>query len=179
MSLPYVILGLLSQGPASGYQLKKTIADSPFLPWSGNNNQIYRTLIDLEARAQVISEVQHQADGPTKKVYHLTDAGRISLREWQLREPEAPVHTSDFLLRLLAWTDLGGTELASLVTRYEERLHDEGLLLDRPVSTQAIPGPSSAMADLVRELLVDLVHVEAAWCRKARTTLATMKGGTP
>ena len=44
MTLEYAILGLLSWKPFSGYDLKKIFSDSPIYYWSGNNNQIYRTL---------------------------------------------------------------------------------------------------------------------------------------
>ena len=45
MSIEYAILGLLSWKPFSGYDLKKIIAESEVYYWSGNNNQIYNSLV--------------------------------------------------------------------------------------------------------------------------------------
>ena len=41
--------------------------------WSGNNNQIYKTLVQLHADGLVESEVQQQENYPTRKEYRLTD----------------------------------------------------------------------------------------------------------
>ncbi|MCB0015089.1 MAG: PadR family transcriptional regulator, partial [Anaerolineales bacterium] len=47
MSIKYVILGYLGWQPMTGYDVKKLIADAETLPWTANNNQIYRALVDL------------------------------------------------------------------------------------------------------------------------------------
>ena len=44
MIIDYAILGLLSWKPLTGYDVKRVMQDSPFLYWSGNNNQIYKAL---------------------------------------------------------------------------------------------------------------------------------------
>lgn len=67
MSIQYAILGLLSWKPASGYELKKVIEQSPTMHWSGNNNQIYRSLVQLLDKGYVTNEVQHQESSPSKK----------------------------------------------------------------------------------------------------------------
>ncbi len=47
MTINYTILGLLESGDRSGYDLKKVMQELDFLPWSGNNNQIYKALVFL------------------------------------------------------------------------------------------------------------------------------------
>ena len=49
MSIEHAILGLLSWRPMSGYDLKKIFEEASILYWSGNNNEIYRTLVKLHA----------------------------------------------------------------------------------------------------------------------------------
>jgi len=46
MTIQFAVLGLLSGKPSSGYELKKVFEDSPYLYWSGNNNKIYKSLLD-------------------------------------------------------------------------------------------------------------------------------------
>ena len=45
MAIEYAILGLLSWRPFSGYELRKFFSESVALYWSGNNNQVYPTLV--------------------------------------------------------------------------------------------------------------------------------------
>jgi PadR family transcriptional regulator AphA len=59
MSIKLAILGILSWETSTGYDLKKIIEDSSAMYWSGNNNQIYKTLVQLLGEELVTNEVQH------------------------------------------------------------------------------------------------------------------------
>ena len=58
--------------------------------WSDNNNQIYKSLVQLLDEGFVTNEVQHQDGVPSKKIYTITDEGTARLREWVLSTPEVP-----------------------------------------------------------------------------------------
>jgi DNA-binding PadR family transcriptional regulator len=47
MDIRYAILGFLSWQECTGYDLKKLVTSSPAFHWSGNNNQIYTTLVNM------------------------------------------------------------------------------------------------------------------------------------
>lgn len=66
---------------------KKMIEDSSFMHWSGNNNQIYKSLVQLLEDGWVTHEVQHQESSPSKKIYTITDKGLAELRNWLTRPP--------------------------------------------------------------------------------------------
>ncbi len=128
MSIRHAILGFLSWKPFSGYELKKFFADSLSFHWSGNNNQIYGSLVELHREGLVSVEVMQQDKLPAKKVYAITEAGRLELRSWLLSGPELPqlrslAHTK------LAWADcLSGEELDGLLASYERQLSDQALM---------------------------------------------------
>lgn len=123
MSINYAILGMLSARSLTGYDLKKIIQDSPFMPWSGNNNQIYKALVELLEEGWVTNEVHHQDSAPSKKIYTITDAGREELKAWVLSPPELPEFKNTFLVRL-AWADsLDPKELNALLTGYEQEIY--------------------------------------------------------
>jgi DNA-binding PadR family transcriptional regulator len=129
MSIKYAILGLLSWRPLSGYDLKKIIADSMVLYWSGNNNQIYKTLVQLHADGLVESDVQEQENYPARKEYTITTAGAAALREWALSTPEPAQFRSTFLIQL-AWAhQLDDAELDELLARYEHEVNMQLLML--------------------------------------------------
>ncbi|NLG73350.1 MAG: PadR family transcriptional regulator [Chloroflexi bacterium] len=119
MDLRSTILGLLSWQPFSGYDLKRIISQSDIFYWSGNNNQIYKSLIELQKSGLVNYEVQVQEGLPAKKVYSITEKGRQELRRSLLSTPELPDLRKGFLIQL-AWADpLTDAEVLELLEQYE------------------------------------------------------------
>jgi PadR family transcriptional regulator, regulatory protein AphA len=122
MDLRYTILGLLSWKPASGYDLKRIISDSEVFYWSGNNNQIYKNLIDLKNEGLVTFQVQVQESLPSKKIYSITDKGLAELHQNLLAAPEVPELHKDFLIQL-AWAEqLSDEEIIALLEKYEDEI---------------------------------------------------------
>jgi len=114
MSIDYAILGILSSKSLTGYDLKKIIQESPFMYWSGNNNQIYRSLVKLHDKGFVTNEVEYQESSPSKKVYTITKEGISELKDWVLSSPEPPEFKKMFLIQL-AWSDqLNSEELSAI-----------------------------------------------------------------
>src|SRR3954467_5172712 len=78
-----VILGLLSLGPRSGYDIKNVVDRSTRFFWAASYGQIYPELRRLEAEGLIAGE-----DSPNgareRRAYKLTAAGREALREWLL-----------------------------------------------------------------------------------------------
>jgi PadR family transcriptional regulator, regulatory protein AphA len=122
MDIQYAILGLLHWKPMSGYDLKKGIAESDLFYWSGNNNQIYNSLVQLHKDGLVTQEIQLQESLPARKIYTITPAGRDMLNRWALSAPELPEVHHNFLIQL-AWTDLlTDQQLDALLGQYETEI---------------------------------------------------------
>ena len=86
MTLEYAVLGFLSYQPFTGYDLKKMFDTSVRHFWSADQSQIYRTLAKLTDLCWADCVTVEQSDRPDRKVYHITEAGRIAFLEW-LRGP--------------------------------------------------------------------------------------------
>jgi PadR family transcriptional regulator, regulatory protein AphA len=96
MSLRHGMLGLLSEGPASGYDLLRAFEASLSHVWPATQSQVYTELGKL-ADAGLIEVT---AEGPRgRKEYALTDAGLAGLRHWMVEVEPVRVHRSDLLLR--------------------------------------------------------------------------------
>jgi PadR family transcriptional regulator AphA len=129
LEIRYAILGFLSWKPFTGYDLKKLMSDSILFYWSGNNNQIYTTLVHLHKEGLVTNEVQHQERYPAKKIYSITDAGQAELNKWVVSEPELPQLRKTFLMQL-AWSErLSGKELDALLEKYEYEINMQLLMI--------------------------------------------------
>ncbi|MGW6832881.1 PadR family transcriptional regulator [Streptomyces sp. NPDC054949] len=97
MSLRHALLGLLSERPASGYDLLKRFETSLANAWPATQSQMYTELTKL-AEAGLITVSAAGARG--RKEYTLTDEGLVELRHWLTRTAPQRNTRSDILLRV-------------------------------------------------------------------------------
>jgi PadR family transcriptional regulator, regulatory protein AphA len=122
MDLRAAILGLLSWKPSSGYDLKRIISDSEVFYWSGNNNQIYKSLIELQKEGLVTHQIQLQESLPAKKIYTITEKGLSELSQSLQAAPQVPELHKGFLIQL-AWAEmLSDEEILSLLEKYKDEI---------------------------------------------------------
>ncbi|MEX2527857.1 MAG: PadR family transcriptional regulator [Gemmatimonadota bacterium] len=115
MALRHVILTLLHQRPATGYELVKEFDTVVGYFWSASHQQVYRDLGKLAEEGLVRFTVVPQDERPDRKVYQLTEEGEAALREW-IESPIQPRKLHDELLvRLLAGELVGSVALRSLL----------------------------------------------------------------
>lgn len=179
MNIQYAILGLLSWKSSSGYELKKIFEDSPYLYWSGNNNQIYKALLELQKEGLITYETVHQDGAPSKKIYSVTKDGAAKLKDWIITAPAAPEFKKPFLIQL-AWADmLNKDELAGLLARYEAeveaQLNQQKENYDRE---KAWPNRSVRETFLWNMISVNLMTTyqnELNWVRKVRQQLSRIE----
>jgi DNA-binding PadR family transcriptional regulator len=101
MSLRNGLLGLLAEGPASGYDLAQRFQDALGSVWPAQHPHIYAELGRLE-RAGLI---EVESVGPRgRKAYRITDAGLAAVRRWLAEEPIDHTMRLETLLRsYFAW----------------------------------------------------------------------------
>ncbi|KAA3643443.1 MAG: PadR family transcriptional regulator [Chloroflexi bacterium] len=80
--LKHALLGFLSYGPMTGYELKQTMDGSTSYFWHAKQSQIYTTLKRMEQDGLVASEIEPQEKRPDRRVYSINPAGQAMLREW-------------------------------------------------------------------------------------------------
>ncbi len=97
----YVLLGLLSHNPMTGYDIKKSVATRMSYFWDLSYGQIYPTLKDLEKNKLITKKVEQNEKGQNRKVYTITDAGTKELQEWLAKPARKEVHKYEFLLKLI------------------------------------------------------------------------------
>lgn len=175
MSINYAILGILSWKAMTGYDLKKIVQQSSFMYWSANNNQIYRSLVELLADGYVTYEIQHQDSSPSKKIYTITEAGLTELKQWVLSTPQAPESKKMFLIQL-AWAhELDQAELEALLDKYENELRLQLLAHNekqrRHPVTPARTERETYLWNMIEENLRLSYETELAWLQKIRAGL--------
>jgi DNA-binding PadR family transcriptional regulator len=179
MSIKFAILGFLSWTPLSGYDLKRLFEESAAFHWSGNNNQIYKALVELHNEALVTLEVQQQADYPPRKIYTITEKGRSALREWVLSEPELPQLKNDFFAQI-AWADqLSADELDWLLQQYEDQVQIQmQMAQERKQRSKGTPQRTTRetyLWDMIMQNWVSFYENEVNWVRELRKGLDDMQ----
>ena len=82
MTLQYGLLGLLNYQDSTGYDLTKVFNDSLNNFWHAQSAQIYRELDRMEQKGWVESRSIVQSKRPNKRLYSITDEGRLALGQW-------------------------------------------------------------------------------------------------
>ena len=100
------ILGLLTSGPKSGYDLKKRAEASVGYFWDPAKSQIYAVLPRLVEAGYATSRVIPQEQRPDKHVYRITARGRRALRDWIELTPLPPDPSRNPLLLKVFFGDL-------------------------------------------------------------------------
>ena len=95
----YVILGMLSHQPCSGYEIKSYVDDSTRFFWAASYGQIYPELKRL-AEAGLIEGTDAPRGERRRTVYRLTAAGEAALLDWLSHPPEVYELRHEGMLKL-------------------------------------------------------------------------------
>ena len=97
---PNALLGLLSLGPMSGYDIRQLISQSIGHFWSESYGQIYPGLKRLAAAGLVVKKTERKKGSPDRHVYSLTAEGREQLDRWLKLPVVKAVPRNELLLKL-------------------------------------------------------------------------------
>lgn len=102
MDAKTLCLGVLSKGPASGYEIRKEFEEGPLGHFQDVGfGSIYPALKRLVDSGLAEFAEQDRDDRPDKKLYRITAAGRQALFEQVSSNPAADKFRSDFLFVLM------------------------------------------------------------------------------
>jgi len=178
MSLHHVILGLLNREPLTGYEIKKIVQNTPFMHWSGNNNQIYKAFAELSDEGWVTKEVRHQDGSPSKYIYTITDAGLHELKNWLLSATEEPVFKKQILLKLALADRLTRGDLENLLASYADVVRMQAAMSERELEKGYFAEQQSSgktmFLDLIRENIRSFYSGELQWIEKVKAFIAAL-----
>jgi DNA-binding PadR family transcriptional regulator len=98
-STAYVILGMVSQEPRSGYEIKALVDESTRFFWAASYGQIYPELKRL-AEAGLIEGSEAPRGERRRTVYAITPQGEEALKEWLQEKPATSEMREEGLLKL-------------------------------------------------------------------------------
>jgi PadR family transcriptional regulator AphA len=118
----YVILGMISREPRSGYEIKALVDDTTRFFWAASYGQIYPELKRL-AEAGLIKGVDSPRGERKRTVYAITEAGMEVLQEWLRRPPQTFEMREEGLLKLFFAGVLPPGDAAATLRSMREHRH--------------------------------------------------------
>jgi DNA-binding PadR family transcriptional regulator len=174
-TLSLAIMGLISQKPQTGYDIRKTFATTPMGHFSSSPGAIYPALKRLEKDGWICGNVDGEKALRPRKVYEMTESGRDVLKQHMLQpvtRKDVIWRMDDLLLRFSLMDGIVGREatlrfLHGFATELEAYVAHLRCFLDGAREVVPISGR------LAMENGIEGYQMHAAWARRAIEELET------
>lgn len=128
MDVKTLCLGILSQGDATGYEIKKQFENSYSHFYEASFGSIYPALARLTVEKMVSCVQKAQEKRPDKKIYTITAAGRLAFLDTLKKMPGRDRIRSEFLATMLFGDLLSPSQLDKVIeaklTEYRRELRE-------------------------------------------------------
>jgi len=154
MSLKHGLLGFLSYGPKTGYDLSKMF----FEPLRPSLSQIYRKLNLLAEEGLVECERVDQEKLPNKNVFTITEKGMDELKKWLKEPPEFVVPRETLLTKLWYGSRVSRKDIVNDIKKYSKILRvevDKYKAMVKPAINSDLWGSADPLDKLYWTLVVD------------------------
>jgi DNA-binding PadR family transcriptional regulator len=167
-STAYVILGMVSVHPRSGYEIKAAVDESTRRFWAASYGQIYPELKRLSEQG-LVTGMDAPRGERKRTVYTITDAGMERLKEWLRRPPEMSEMRDEGLLKLFFSGVLEPDEAAETLRRMRDR---RAALAEELAALEAVViEKSDEFALMVVRGGVEYNRWYADWCERMEAEL--------
>jgi DNA-binding PadR family transcriptional regulator len=175
----FAILGILSMGPMSGYDIKKIYEKSIGNFWSESYGQIYPLLKVLVDQGFATNSIEKQVGKPDRHVYSLTDSGRDELGRWLVEPVKDQIGRVEIALKLFFGHQVSPEDNIRQVDHFEEMRNREILALratEERLKTEQANNPHLpymlATVSYGQHVNQALIH----WCEETRSVLNELSG---
>jgi DNA-binding PadR family transcriptional regulator len=178
----YAILGLLAQGPKTGYEIKQVVEQTISHFWKESYGHIYPTLNHLIAEGQVTRGAETGLTGNRQR-YLITAAGEETLKAWLAVPVEMEGTRNELALKLyfghLVAPAVSHAHLAAhreqnqrMLARFREAQPD----LEQQLAAGA---PEALYHMMTLSLGLHIAQARVAWCDAALQLLAATAHDDP
>jgi DNA-binding PadR family transcriptional regulator len=164
----YVILGMVSKEPRSGYEIKALVDNSTRFFWAASYGQIYPELKRLSEAGLVVG-----ADAPTggrrRTVYEITADGEEELKAWLRQPPTTFEMREEGLLKLFFAGVLPRQEAVEILRSM--RAHREAVNAELRAMEKAKADVVDPFPMIVLRSGIEFTEWFADWCRRMEDQL--------
>jgi len=170
----YVLLGLIADGPKTGYEIKQTIERSIGYFWQESYGQIYPVLHFLLKENYITSKSISQKGKPDKIIYSITKSGIRHLEEWLTSSVDIAPHRNELLLRVFFGRISRIPHNISMLENHIEmctKLYKTFVDLKKIIKENCVidsgPIENSTYSMLTLEYGIMSFHMEIEWAKKS------------
>jgi PadR family transcriptional regulator AphA len=176
----YVVLGMLTQGPLTGYGLRQRIAMSVGHFWQESYGQLYPTLRQLAAEGLVEARAARGGPGRAGATYHVTANGRAVLSGWLALPPVLEPQRNEVLLKVFfagaAAPQVTARNLEGVAAKVRGELAQLEAVAARLGCGDVARHPDSPYWRLTLDFGLSVLRAVLEWLERAQGVLRT---GTP
>lgn len=163
----YCVLGCLSSGPKSGYDIRMMMNEVTAFFWKESDGQLYPALKALLEDGCIT--LLESTGARNKKIYELTDSGRSLLREWLILPAADAQVRSEFLLKIFLGNELKREKVISHLERERQRIKERvARLRELTKSLENHQGNPRVVEswEMAMDAGVELTEAELRWCER-------------
>lgn len=165
----YVILGMVSREPRSGYEIKAAVDSTTRFFWAASYGQIYPELKRL-SEAGLVEGVDASQGDRKRTRYAITADGKAELKDWLRKPPEASEMREEGLLKLFFSGVLKPAEAVETLRAMRKRRLElsEQLRVMEPQKMENVEDPYPLM---VLRAGIEYNDWFAGWCERMEAQL--------
>ena len=167
MGLRFVLLGLLSKEPNSGYGIARELRRSLSHVWEARLQQIYAELGRALEHGLVDVRSIDLPNRPAKKVYSLTPAGEELLDGWLVTREDTFAAKDDLIVKLYCMERIPRDALLRQLSDRRERFSNDIEQLQPRLVQMPRTDPARLGELLTLEAALARAQAEVSWCERA------------
>ena len=172
MNVRTLCLAILTSGDATGYEIRKLVADGHFGHFvDASYGSIYPALARLHAERLCDVHNEEQDGRPTRKVYSINEKGRAAFAEMLSRPAQPDVFKSEFLLLAMFAQFMSVADVERAIDAQVRRLVDDLEMIDRARASVDLAG-----ADWVAEYGRTCLQTQLDFIYERREALVAAAG---
>lgn len=173
----YIMLGLLSQSPKTGYEIKQMIDVNFDYYWKIGYNQIYPYLKQLVEDNYATKENKESVKGPNQIIYSITNKGLNKYIEWLQEDIKmVPTFKNEVLVKLNFGSSTDISANINLINHFKEtvlmRLESIKNIKEN-VNNKWDNHPNKIYWNLVLNYGISISETELVWCNESIAILET------
>lgn len=168
-STAYVILGMVSREPRSGYEIKAAVDSTTRFFWAASYGQIYPELKRL-SEAGLVKGIDASQGDRKRTRYAITADGKAELKDWLRKPPEASEMREEGLLKLFFSGVLKPAEAVETLRAMRKRRLELSEQL-RVMEPQKMENAEDPFPLMVLQAGIEFNEWFAEWCERMETQL--------
>jgi DNA-binding PadR family transcriptional regulator len=176
----YAVLGVLSYGPRSGYDIRKLIDSTVGHFWSESYGQLYPILKELVREGLATVHHEEQQSKPDRKVYAITPQGEAVLKAWLATPVEMTRSRNELLLKLFFGGKVEPEVTRDHLQRFTQALEQQiGVYqaIETEVEAEAATEPDQVYRTATLSFGIYVSNALLAWSKDTQAQLDALAGG--